>query len=158
MAYTDFKPVHKNTSRTKKKIYNWLKTKSVGKVTIKSGTKAFKIVQHVKSPKVESLFTNVELTIRIFSSTIVTNCNEERFLALRRVKMCLRSTLRQDKMKVLPHLFINSDFIKNIFFFNKIVEYFVVFKIKKKIGTSNANFSKKKKQFHKKIKVTFLYV
>lgn len=35
-------------------------------------------------------------------------------------------------MKVLPHLFINSDFIKNIFFFNKIVEYFVVFKIKKK--------------------------
>ncbi|CAI6368827.1 unnamed protein product [Macrosiphum euphorbiae] len=78
-----------------------------------------------------SLFPNVEVALRIYLSVAVTNCRGERpFSAIGRVKNILRSTLRQDKMKALALLFIESEFMNNISF-DEIVESFAALKSRK---------------------------
>ncbi|CAI6362685.1 unnamed protein product [Macrosiphum euphorbiae] len=83
-----------------------------------------------------SLFPNVEVALRIYLSVAVTNCRGERsFFAIGRVKNILRSTLRQDKMKALALLFIESEFMNNISF-DEIVVFRSV-KIKEKLFYMN---------------------
>lgn len=79
MVCTDFKPIHeKTTSRTKKKkplINLKIKTKKRRKGKIMLGTKAHRRLQYAKSSKVEWLFLNVQVALRLFSITVVVNCN-----------------------------------------------------------------------------------
>jgi len=51
---------------------------AVGK--IKVDTKTYIHLRHLKSLKVESLFPNIEVDLRIFSNTAVTNCSGEKLL------------------------------------------------------------------------------
>lgn len=102
------------------------------KGTTKLGTKAYRLLKHLKSLKVEPVFQNVEVALRIFLSMAVTNCSGERsFSALGRVKNLLRSILRQDKMKALALLFIESEFVENVYF-DEIVDSFASAKSRKK--------------------------
>src|SRR5436190_7904950 len=110
-------------------------TKGKGSADAKLGTKAYRLLKHLKSLKVESIFPNVEVALRIFSSMAVTNCSGERsFSALGRVKNYLRSTLSQDKVKALALLFIESEFVQHITF-DKIIEQFARSKPRKKSFT-----------------------
>lgn len=103
----------------------------------KMGSKASKLLSHLKSLKIESLFPNVEVALIIYLSMAVTNCSGEKsFSALGRVKNFLRSTLRQNKMKALALLFIESEFMNNISF-DEIVESFAVLKSRKKLFKMN---------------------
>jgi hypothetical protein len=68
----------------------------------KMRSKASRLLSHLESLKIESLFPNIEVPLRIYLSMAVTNCSGEKsFSALGRVKNFLRSSLRQDKMKTL---------------------------------------------------------
>lgn len=68
-----------------------------GKGKIKSRIKAYLILQHLTSSKVELLY-------------------KISFSALRWMKKFLRSTLHRDKMKTLALLFIENKFIESISF------------------------------------------
>jgi len=59
----------------------------------KLGSIASRLLSHLKSLKIESLFPNVEVALRIYLSMAVTNRSGERsFSVLGRVKNFLRST------------------------------------------------------------------
>lgn len=99
----------------------------------KLGSNGFRLLSHLKSLKIESLFPNVEVALRIYLSMAVTNYSEERYFSvLGRVKKISRSTLRQDEMKDLALLFIESEFMNNISF-DEIAESFATLKSRKKL-------------------------
>lgn len=136
VTYTDFNFILKeNNELCKKKKYivdSKVKMNMFGE-KINLCIKAYRLLQHLKSKKVQSLFPNVEVALRIFLSMAVTNCNEERsFSALGRMKNFSRPTLRQDKMKALALLVVESELVESISFDEK-VESFAIFKIKKNL-------------------------
>lgn len=97
-----------------------------------TGTKAYRLLKHVKTLKLESLFPNVEVALRIFLSMAVSNCSGERsFSALTRVKNYLRSTLRQEKLQALALLFIESDYVQLVPF-DDLIDAFASSKARKK--------------------------
>jgi hypothetical protein len=96
-----------------------------------SESEASRLLQLLKTCNVDSIFPNVEITLRIFLSMAVTNCSGERsFSALKRVKNYLRSSLYQGKLNALALLFIESDFMHTIDF-DDVVQKFAESKARK---------------------------
>ena len=66
---------------------------------------------------IECAFLNVEISLRIFFTLMVTNCSAERsFSQLKYIKNQNRTTMRQEKLDSLSLLMIESDLLRKIIF------------------------------------------
>ncbi|KAG8266362.1 hypothetical protein J6590_074195 [Homalodisca vitripennis] len=92
-----------------------------------TGTKAYRLLKHVKTLKLESLFPNVEVALRIFLS-----------MARRKILFCsyssqelfeVDSTAR--KLQALALLFIESDYVQLVPF-DDLIDAFASSKARKK--------------------------
>ena len=67
--------------------------------------------------KLESVFSNVEIALRIFLTLMVTNCSTERsFSQLKRVKSPDRSVMVQDRLDSLSLLMIQAKVLRKLTF------------------------------------------
>ena len=69
----------------------------------------------IKKNKLELLFLNVNIALRIYLSLMVTNCSGERsFSKLKRIKNEQRTSLGQDKLNSLTLLSIEHEVMEEI--------------------------------------------
>ena len=71
-----------------------------------------------------STFPNLEITVRIFLSMMVTNCSGERsFSALKYIKNDYRNTMLNPRLNYLALMFIESDVLNQIDFDDVITDF-----------------------------------
>ncbi|CAI6351600.1 unnamed protein product [Macrosiphum euphorbiae] len=79
------------------------------------------------------IFPNVEIILRMYLSTAVSNCTGERsFSVLKRVKNYMRSSMKDDRLNALYQLSIESDLLK-ILSLDEIINDFATSKSRKKM-------------------------
>ena len=65
--------------------------------------------------QLSTVFSNVEIALRIFLTLMITNCSAERsFSQLKRIKVAQRATMGQDRLEMLSLLCIESDILRKI--------------------------------------------
>lgn len=80
-----------------------------------------------------NIYPNIEIILRIFTCTAVTNCSAERsFSCLKRVKNYLRSTMTKQKMNSLAILNIENQITRQLSF-DEIIDSFATDKSRRKI-------------------------
>lgn len=90
------------------------------------------LLKKLKTSKMNEIFPNVEIALRIFACKAVTNCSGERsFSALKRVKNYLRSNLSHSKLSNLAIMAIESNLLNELDFM-EIIEIFAANKSRKK--------------------------
>lgn len=93
---------------------------------------AVKMTQLLAEKKIETIYPNVNIALRIFTSTASANCSGERsFSTLKRVKNYSRSTMGQERLEALCQLAIESD-IANTIPYDVIIDDFAERKARKK--------------------------
>ena len=66
---------------------------------------------------IESAFPNVEISLCIFLTLMVTNCKTERpFSQMKRIKNPNRTTMRQERMELLSLLIIKAELLRKVNF------------------------------------------
>ncbi|KAL4090085.1 hypothetical protein QTP88_024986 [Uroleucon formosanum] len=69
----------------------------------------------LRNKKLDSLFPNTEIALRLYYTLPISNCSDERsFLALQRVKSYLRSTLSKEKLNSLAILNIENVLLESM--------------------------------------------
>ncbi|KYN30170.1 hypothetical protein ALC57_00366 [Trachymyrmex cornetzi] len=90
------------------------------------------LYQIIFKDKLNLAFSNVEATLRLFLSLMVTNCSGERlFSGLKRLKNELRTTMLQEKLSDLAILCIEAEKLRTLSFDN-IIDDFAKLKSRKK--------------------------
>lgn len=83
-----------------------------------------KLLQILHEKNLISIYPNIEIALRIYTSTAVTNCSAERsFPCLKRIKNYLRSTMSQDRLNALAILSIEHE-LTNQLSYDDIIEDF----------------------------------
>ena len=91
------------------------------------------LYQIIVKDRVMQVFPNVETTLRMFLSLMVTNCSGERsFSQLKRIKNELRTTMTQEKLQTLSILCIENDKLRSTSF-EDIIQDFSFAKSRKKM-------------------------
>ena len=66
---------------------------------------------------IECAFPNIEISLRIFLTLMITNCTTERsFSQMKRIKNPNRTTMRQERLESLSLLMIEADLLRQINF------------------------------------------
>jgi len=69
----------------------------------------------ITGAKLQSLFPNIEIALRIYLCLMVTNCSGERsFSKLKRIKSDLRSTMSQDRLNRLTLMSLEYEVLRDI--------------------------------------------
>lgn len=90
-----------------------------------------KLIQFIYENELKIVYLNVEIVLRIFVSTPVTNCSAERsFLCLKRIKNYQRSTMSQQRLNALAISCIENHITADIKF-EDIIKTFAEQKSKK---------------------------
>ena len=83
--------------------------------------------------KLQCVFPNIEIALRIFLILMITNCSSERFFShLKRIKNPQRTTMDQERLDALSLLYIENDILRKIDF-KGIIENFANSKYRKKL-------------------------
>jgi hAT family C-terminal dimerisation region len=91
-------------------------------ITVK--TNVIKIGRLMAEHKLESVYPNLNIAIRMFASTACANCSGERaFSTLKRIKNYTRSTMGQQRLDALSILAIESDVLNKMSVDNIIDEF-----------------------------------
>lgn len=91
-----------------------------------------KLLQILHEKNLISIYPNIEIALRIYTSTAVTNCSAERsFSCLKRIKNYLRSTMSQDRLNALAILSIEHE-LTNQLSYDDIIEDFAKKKSRRK--------------------------
>ena len=91
------------------------------------------LYQIIVVDKIQAVFPNVAIALRIFLSMFITNCSAERsFSQLKRIKDPNRTTMKQERLDSLAILCIESDLVKQMTF-DDIVSDFIFQKTRKKV-------------------------
>ena len=78
----------------------------------------------VAKRNIREVFPNVEITLRIYLTLMVSNCSVERsFSALKRIKSVLRSTMTDQKLNNLPLMCIEAKVLCKVDFQDIIKEF-----------------------------------
>ena len=73
---------------------------------------------------IERVFPNVEISLRIFLTLMVTNCTTERsFSQMKRIQNPNKTTMRQKRLESLSLLMIEADLLCQINFENLIKDF-----------------------------------
>jgi hypothetical protein len=88
----------------------------------------------LREEKLEDTFPNVDIALRMYLCTAVSNCSAERsFSTLKRIKSYLRSTLKEEKLNSLAILNIEAEILNGEDFgFEQLIEEFSVIKARRK--------------------------
>ncbi|XP_060843957.1 uncharacterized protein LOC132926427 [Rhopalosiphum padi] len=86
-----------------------------------------------KDPNISSLYPYIEIALRMYLCSPVSNCSAERsFSALKRIKSYLRSTIDNDRLNSLAILSIESEITSSLKY-KKVIEEFSLQKAHRKI-------------------------
>lgn len=92
----------------------------------------FQLLKLIRDNKLECVFPNTDIALRIYLTVPVTNCEGERsFSTMSRVQNLLRSTMGQERMSALSLLSIEGDLLREINF-NDVIKDFSEQKCRKK--------------------------
>jgi len=73
------------------------------------------MLKYIKYEALDGIFPNMEIILRMYLSTAVSNCTGERsFSVLKRVKNYMRSSMKDDRLNALSHLSIESDLLRTL--------------------------------------------
>lgn len=87
----------------------------------------------IKDPSISSLYPYIEIALRMYLCSPVSNCSAERsFSALKRIKSYLRSTIDNDRLNPLAILSIESEITSSLKY-KKVIEEFSLQKAHRKI-------------------------
>ena len=76
--------------------------------------------------KIQSVFPNIEIALRIFLTLMITNCSAERsFSQLKRIRNTQRTTMCQDRLDALSLLCIEADMLRRVSF-GEIIKDFAI--------------------------------
>lgn len=83
----------------------------------KSVKSVFSMYKYIRVNELEYMFPNLEITIRMYLSTAVSNCSGERaFSVLKRVKSYLRTTMKEERLNALAIFSIEAELVKQLDF------------------------------------------
>ncbi|XP_008180083.1 zinc finger MYM-type protein 1-like [Acyrthosiphon pisum] len=81
---------------------------------VKSVLSMYKLI---KTKELECMFPNLEIVMRMYLSTAVSNCSGERaFSVLKRVKSYLRSTMKEERLNALEIFSIEAELVEKLDF------------------------------------------
>ena len=81
----------------------------------KSVKLVFSMYKYIRINELEYMFPNLEITIRMYLSSAVSNCSGERaFSALKRVKSYLRTTMKEERLNALAIFSIEAELVKQL--------------------------------------------
>ena len=84
----------------------------------------YEMYRIIVEDNIKNVFPNVEISLQIFLSLMITNCSAERsFSQLKFIKNPKRSTMRQERLDSLSLLCIESDILRRITFEDVIDEF-----------------------------------
>lgn len=90
------------------------------------------MLKYIKCEALDGIFPNMEIILRMYLSTAVSNCTGERsFLVFKRVKNHMRSSMKDDRLNALSHFSIESDLLKTLNL-DEIINDFATSKSRKK--------------------------
>jgi len=90
------------------------------------------MLKYIKGEALDGIFPNVEIILRMYLSTVVSNCTGERsFSVLKIVKNYKRSSMKDDRLNAFSQLSIESDLLK-ILNLAEIINDFATSKSRKK--------------------------
>lgn len=73
--------------------------------------------KYIKTKELECMFPNLEIVMRMYLSTAVSNCSGERaFSVLKRVKSYLRSTMKEERLNALAIFSIEAELVEKLDF------------------------------------------
>ncbi|KAL4122158.1 hypothetical protein QTP88_014539 [Uroleucon formosanum] len=85
-----------------------------------------------KTKELECMFSNLEIVMRMYLSTAVSNCSGERaFSVLKRVKSYLRSTMKEERLNALAIFSIEAELVEKLDF-NDTINTFAYQKARKR--------------------------
>lgn len=98
----------------------------------KEDTSGRSLLQFIRARKLQSVFPNVDIALRLFMTLPVTNASGERsFSKLGLIKNRLRSTMGQNRLNHLSLMSIENDVLRNLDF-SGLIKYFSARKSRKK--------------------------
>lgn len=72
------------------------------------------MMKYIRKEQLQSTFPNIDIALRMYLCTAVSNCSAERsFSALKRIKSCLRSNMKEDKLNSLGILHIEAELLNS---------------------------------------------
>ncbi|XP_022182825.1 uncharacterized protein LOC111042505 [Myzus persicae] len=81
--------------------------------TDKSVKSVLSMHKYIKTKELEFMFPNLEIVMRMYLSTVVSNCSGERaFSILKRVKSYLRSTMKEGRLNALAIFSIEAELVE----------------------------------------------
>ncbi|XP_065673272.1 zinc finger MYM-type protein 1-like [Hydra vulgaris] len=85
--------------------------------TDKNVKSVLSMYKYIKTKELECMFPNLEVVMRMYLSTAVSNCSGERaFSVLKRVKPYLRSTMKEERLNALAIFSIEAELIEKLDF------------------------------------------
>ncbi|KAL4097659.1 hypothetical protein QTP88_022398 [Uroleucon formosanum] len=85
--------------------------------TDKNVKSVLSMYKYIKTKELECMFPNLEIVMRIYLSTAVSNCSGERaFSVLKRVKSYLRSTMKEERLNALAIFSIEAELVEKLDF------------------------------------------
>jgi hypothetical protein len=75
--------------------------------------------KYIKNKELECMFPNLEIVMRMYLSTAISNCSGERaFSVLKKVKSYLRSTMKEERLNALAIFSIEAELVEKLDFNN----------------------------------------
>ncbi|KAL4154058.1 hypothetical protein QTP88_001891 [Uroleucon formosanum] len=85
--------------------------------TDKNVKSVLSMYKYIKTKELECMFPNLEIVMRMYLSTAVSNCSGKRaFSVLKRVKSYLRSTMKEERLNVLAIFSIEAELVEKLDF------------------------------------------
>ncbi|XP_025424288.1 zinc finger MYM-type protein 1-like [Sipha flava] len=100
--------------------------------TDKNVKSVLSMYKYIKTKELECMFPNLEIVMRMYLSTAVSNCSGERaFSVLKRVKSYLRSTMKEERLNALAIFSVEAELVEKLDF-NDTINTFAHQKARKK--------------------------
>ncbi|XP_025407400.1 uncharacterized protein LOC112681350, partial [Sipha flava] len=85
--------------------------------TDKNVKSVLSMYKYIKTKELECMFPNLEIVMRMYLSTAVSNCSGERaFSVLKRVKSYLRSTMKEKRLNALAIFSVEAELVEKLDF------------------------------------------
>lgn len=91
---------------------------------------------YIREEQLQSTFPNIDIALRMYLCTAISNCSAERsFSVLKRLKSCVRSTMKEEKLNSLSILHVEAELLNSEEMnmnFENLIEEFSLLKARRK--------------------------
>lgn len=94
------------------------------------------MMTYIREEQLQSTFPNIDIALRMYLCTAISNCSAERsFSVLKRIKSCVRSTMKEEKLNSLLILDVEAELLNSEEMnmnFENLIEEFSLLKARRK--------------------------